>query len=285
MKKKLLSLFAVGSMAGAFAASEVIFDNTDNYLIQYNETILESGDEVQFAGNSRVIDYFAFEYFAKLTATPSGNEKGRVRFYLNDGAVGDNPSPTPGTLLYDSGTFNIASGVQSIEISDLNVFVPADSMTWTVEFTGLSATETAGVLLYDPPSVGKSGNYLWQKETNVWMAVAYDGLTNNLSALITAVPAIAIQSLEVKANTATLVVSATSGKYYSLEYKTNPDQAGWTALNVAATRATTNRVTLTDSTLAGGKVRIYRVVERDTATAAILIPEKSAADRPRKRVA
>jgi hypothetical protein len=201
-----------------------------------------------------------------------------VRFYLNDGAVGDNPSPIPGTLLYDSGLFSISAGVQSLEISDLKVFVPSDTMTLTVEFSGLSSSETAGVLFYDPPGVGKSGNYLWQKETNVWTAVAYDGLTNNLSALFTAAPAIEIESLQFKTNAATLVVSATTGKYYSLEYKTNADQTGWVTLSGPATRATTNRVTLTDNTPAGAKLRIYRVVERDTATDANSIPEKAAAD-------
>jgi hypothetical protein len=242
MKKSLLSVFAVCSTLGAFAASQTIYDNTDNYLIQYNETTLESGDQVQFAGSNRVIDYFAFEYFAKLATTPSGNEKARVRFYLNDGVVGDNPSPTPGTLLYDSGTFSIASGVQTLEISDLNVFVPSNTMTWTVEFSGLSSSETAGVLFYDPPTVGSSGNFLWQKETNVWTAVAYEGLTNNLSGLFTALPAVQIESLQIQANTATLVVAATSGKYYSLEYKTNANQVGWMALNGPSVRATGDHV-------------------------------------------
>jgi hypothetical protein len=267
MKKSLLLLFAVCSIVGAFAASQTIYDNTDNYLIEYNETLLESGDQVQFAGSNRVIDYFAFEYFAKLTTTPSGNEKARVRFYLNDGAVGANPAPTPGTLLYDSGMATITSGVRTVEISDLNVFVPSNTLTWTVEFSGLDSTETAGVLFYDPPTVGSSGNFLWQKETNVWAAVAREGLTNNLSALFTAVAAVQIESLQLQANTATLVMAATSGKYYSLEYKTNANQVGWIALNGPSVRATSDHVTLKDSTLAGGKLRIYRVVERDTATA------------------
>ena len=284
MKKSLLSLFAVCSTFRAFAASPTIYDNTDNYLIQYNDTTLESGDQVQFSGVNRVIDYFAFEYFAKLTATKSGNEKGRVRFYLNDGPIGDNPSATPGTLLYDSGTFDISSGVQWIEISDLNVFVPSNSLTWTVEFSGLSATENAGVLFYDPPTVGSSGDFLWQKETNVWTAIAHDDLTNNLAALFTALPAVEIQSLQIRTNTATLIVAATAGKYYSLEYKTNAAQIGWIALNTPSVRATANQVTLTDTTLGGAKQRVYRVIERDTATAAALsTPEKTVADRPRER--
>ena len=272
MKKSVFFLLAFSAVFTIWAEEETIYDNTDNDQMQYNDTRLESGDQVQFAGSNRVIDDFQFEYYASLTATPSGNEKARVRFYLNDGPVGDNPSATPGTLLYESGLFTIQAGSKTIEITNLSVYVPANAMTWTVEFSGLTPAESAGVLFYDPPAIGSSGDFLWQKETNVWTAVAYDGVTNNLSAIFTAVPAVQIQSLHVQANTATLVVSATQGKYYSLEFKSSADQTGWQAVNIPSVHATGNEVTLTDPTLAGAKLRIYRVVERDTATASVDSP-------------
>src|SRR5215471_257900 len=114
MKNSLLGLLAICSLLGSSAAEQTVYDNTDNYQAQDNETLLESGDQVRFAEGNRVISSFAFEYFSRLTATPSGNEKARVRFYLNDGSVGDNPSATPGTVLYDSGTFTIGAGIQSV---------------------------------------------------------------------------------------------------------------------------------------------------------------------------
>src|SRR5262245_39272136 len=122
MKNSVLLLLAFCSVFTISAAQETIYDNTDNYETQYNPTLLESGDQVQFAGSNRVINDFQFEYYASLTATPSGNEKGRVRFYLNDGPVGDNPSAPPGTLIYESALFTIHAGVASLEITNLNVY-------------------------------------------------------------------------------------------------------------------------------------------------------------------
>lgn len=268
MKTSLLALVGVFLLAGRTLASETIYENSANYLAQYADTTLETGDQVQFAGTGRLIDFFSFEYFAVLGQVPSGNETARVRFYLNDGATGANPGPSPSSLLYDSGPFTITAGYRTVDVSDIAVFVPTNSITWTVQFAGLSANEHAGLLFYDPPQTGSSDNYIWQKDTNGWAAVAYDGVTNNFAARFTALPEVRIASLQVRANAATLVVTAASGKYYHLEYKNDADQTGWTAVNLPAVLATTNTVTLVDSTLAGARFRVYRVVQTDTAVAA-----------------
>jgi hypothetical protein len=273
MKNCLLALLGFCSVVTASAASQIIYDNTSNYLANYNDTTLENGDQVKFSGASRVIDYFSFEYFTVLSDKPSGNETARVRFYLNDATLGGTPFATPGTLLYDSGPFSIAAGYRTVEVSDLNVYVPSDSITWTVQFSGLTAAEHAGLLFYDPPTVGSSEDFFWQKEAIGWTALAYESggspsekLTNNFNARFTALEAFEIRSLEVSSNTATLRVSATAGKYYSLEHKSNADQTNWMPAKISSVRATGNEVILTDSTLNGALFRIYRVVERDTAT-------------------
>jgi hypothetical protein len=266
MKKWLMSLFGLCFVLGRAAGSEIIYDNSSNYLADFNDTRLESGDEVRFAGTGRLIDHFSFEYFASLSPTPSGNETARVRFYLNDGPAPDAAGASPGTLLYDSDVFTISAGYQSVSISGLDISVPANTITWTVQFSGLSTNERAGLLFYDPPRVGSSDNFFWLKEATGWTAEADNSVTNNnFAARFTALPEVRISSLQISTNNATLVVDSTAGKSYSLEYKTDADQTGWQSLNAPSVLATTNQVTLTYSTVADNNFRIYRVVQRDTA--------------------
>jgi hypothetical protein len=170
--------------------------------------------------------------------------------------------PTPGTLLYDSGSFALSTNIQTVEISNLSVYVPSDTLTWTVQFSGLSDTEKAGALFYDPPAIGSSENFFWENQTNGWVMVARGDLTNNFSARFTAVPALQILSLNIVTNGIALDSTATAGNTYFLEYKTNVLQPDWFAVDGAFATATTNEVNFLDSTAAADPVRIYRVVEQ-----------------------
>ena len=76
---------------------------------------------------------------------------------------------SPGTVLFDSGTFSIGgyttgatenfyaadlgAGTGAGVIPGIGVDVP-DDFTWTVTFSGLTGGENAGLALYDPPTVG-----------------------------------------------------------------------------------------------------------------------------------
>src|SRR5688500_19074757 len=103
--------FALG-LAAFFAhaaPAEIIYDNSTTFEDSFNDSRLETGDEVNVAGTARFITGFAFEYFAEFT--PTGDETARVRFYEMNGTPGANPFATPGTLFYDSGTFGISSEI------------------------------------------------------------------------------------------------------------------------------------------------------------------------------
>jgi len=260
MMKQCLPFF-LGILLCLSARAEIIYDNSQNYLGQFNATTLESGDQIELSGQSRLVTEFAFEYFGNFAAT--GDETARLRFYLNDGLQGGNPSATPNTLLYDSGAFTITTGFQTITVSDLSIFLPTNTFTWTVQFAGLLNTEKAGVLFYDPPQVGRSGDYLWRFENGQWAAVASANITNNLVARVIAVPELRASSLLTQAGAVNVSANTTPGKLYSLEFKTNVTDAAWEPVNAAAVRATTNRLSLADPAAANSTFRLYRVVERD----------------------
>src|SRR5688572_14515800 len=99
-------------------SAEIIYDNSTTFQESFNDSLLETGDEINVAGTSRLITGFAFEYFAEFN--PTGDETARVRFYQMNGAPGDNDFATPGTLFYDSGTFSIASGYRTVNITELS---------------------------------------------------------------------------------------------------------------------------------------------------------------------
>ena len=80
--------------------------------------------------SNRLIDSLSFEYYGDFTA--DGDETAVARIYANDGDD-DGSGNKPGTLLYESDSFGIAAGFNSVNISGL-LIEGADSITWTVEF-------------------------------------------------------------------------------------------------------------------------------------------------------
>jgi hypothetical protein len=263
-----LAICALVRSFGAETISQTIYDNSDNYEADYFNTLLEVGDQVQFARTNRMINNFQFMCFTRLAKPLLGSEQARVRFYLNDGLQTTNGFAAPGTLIYDSGEFNIGTNIQTVEISDIAVIVPGDTLTWTVQFSGFSTNERGGVLFYNPPALGSSANFLWQHDTNGWTQIAQPGLVNNFFAHFTAVPApferVQIQSMQVSGENAILTASATIGKFYWIEYKDSVDQAGWTTLNVPPVQAAGDQVTLADPGASEAAFRVYRVTQRDS---------------------
>ena len=240
------------------ANGAIIYDNTANFEQLFNDSTLENGDEIRLAGTARVVTEFSFEYYGEFAI--SGDETARVRFYEMNGAPGDNAFATPGTLLYESASFNIASGYKTVTISDLALYVPGNAFTWTVDFDGTSAQESVGLLYYDPPTIGSSDPYFWEKENGVWSAVATDDAGNNFAARVTAVEALQITQVRNVGNGAAVSVSgATAGRTYTLEYKTTVTQVGWQTGPSAVAGGT--QLTLTDTTAAGATFRLYRVRE------------------------
>jgi hypothetical protein len=268
---RILCLWVLGAAALSFSASaEIIYDNSTNYEEKFNDSLLETGDEINLAGTARLATAFAFEYFGEFALT--GDETARVRFYQMNGVPGENEFPTPGTLLYDSGAFNITSGYHSVSITELSVLLPEDKITWSVEFGGINPTESVGLLYYNPPTVGSSDAYFWEKENGSWLAVATDGTGNNFAAQLTAVqatppPGFRIANARNQGGAAALTLSgAIPGKAYTLEYKSSVTEACWSKAPVQV-RATGSEVTLLDASAQGARFRIYRVLEQNTTIA------------------
>ena len=176
--------------------SSIVYDNSTTDLGKtYGVNGTEFGDEITLAGTDRNVNEFQFQYF--LSGNASGNETADLRFYANDGptvsrTLPDGSTiqvPTPGTLLYDSGSFSLSKGFQVADATGLNVTVP-NNFTWTVTLNGVDSNESAGLLLYDPPTVGSSFADFWQKNNGSWNTYLFDnGATPaNFAARVSAVP-------------------------------------------------------------------------------------------------
>ena len=170
----------------AAASGEIVFDNTGSTSGAFFATTNEFGDQMNLGLNNRLIDSLSFEYYGDFTA--DGDETAVARIYANDGAkVG--AANTPGTLLYESDSFSIAAGFNSVNISGLLV-EGTDTITWTVEFDGVGEVEgnRAGLIFYNPPAVGSSADDFWVKSGGSWSTfTAADAETvNNFGARVTA---------------------------------------------------------------------------------------------------
>jgi hypothetical protein len=257
MKTPFCSLAVVFlSLLIAPAQGAIVYENATTFEGLFNDSKLETGDEMTLAGSERLLTEFSFEYYGNFTVT--GDERARVRLYQMNGAPGDNPFATPGTLLYESGFFNVGTGYGTVNIADLAVFVPGNTLSFSVEFTGISSTESVGLLYYDPPTVGSSDAYFWEKENGVWSAVATDDTGNNFAAQVKAELALFISQVRpVPTGAAVTLANTTPGRTYTLEYKSSVTQSGWT--RGPSVVATGNTVTLIDTTANSATFRLYRV--------------------------
>lgn len=256
-------LLAIGTTAflSHSVPAAIIYDNSSIFEESFYDSLLEAGDEVNVVGTARLVTAFAFEYFAEFT--PTGDETARVRFYGMDGAPGDDGIATPGSVLYDSGAFSITSGYRTVNITDMSALLPGSKFTWSVQFAGITEAEEAGLLFYNPPSVGSSDAYFWEKENGTWTAVATEDTGNNFAALVSAIDAAAtfrISDLQRQNNVATVTVTgAIAGRAYALEYKDAITAASWQRIT-GQVNAGGDSVTLTDNA-ATVLFRFYRVVQ------------------------
>lgn len=171
-----------------------VYDNVTTPLVDTNGIQLahysarEFGDEINLAGNQRIITDFLFEYYGDFTQALG--KTARLRFYQNDGP---GRYPAPQTLLYDSGAFFLGTGYNTKWLSGINVTVP-DTFTWTVEFSGLTGqlSDRAGLLFYHPPTLGSSARDFWERIDGLWVLSHFGGSTfkpeANFGARVIAVP-------------------------------------------------------------------------------------------------
>jgi hypothetical protein len=215
MKKTCLPLVLSFCLSAGGARAEVVYDNSSHPEETFNNTLLESADQITVEGDARLLTEFAFEYFGGFVAT--GDETARLRFYYIDG-LEQNGLNSPGTLFYDSGPFNIASGYRTVRARQLDLLLEADTFTWSVQFAGLGESEQAGLLNYDPPTVGGSGDFFWQKRDDIWQAVASDDTGNNFAARLIAELVLRIRTIQRQGAAASVVATVKPGKAYGLEF-------------------------------------------------------------------
>jgi len=194
----VVSLVTYHSAVAATPGSSIIYDNTAaaSYLNNFFSSNLEYGDEINFAGNKRALTDIQFEYNANII-TIDQTEKVSFKLYKNDGLNG-----VPSTVLYDSNTdqaggIPVFNGINHIDIGGLNLQVP-DNVTFAVQFTGLGPGESAGLTMYDPPTVGKLlaggviGSYddFWENAGGTWTLFRFPNgnPAGNFGARFSAIP-------------------------------------------------------------------------------------------------
>lgn len=192
MKKNALATWVAAAAAATFAASAnaaqvptIVYDNSVNPLNKFFASQSEFGDQVASPAIGWLADTFTFEYFASGLG---GAETAKLRFYANDG-VGEGNFKAPGTLLYTSPDIPLFNGNSPVTVTDLkalNIVIPP-SFTWTVSVSGLSAAETFGLKLYDPPVVGSSYDDIWQLNNGAWETIKVNGQPSNFGAQLIAV--------------------------------------------------------------------------------------------------
>ena len=173
---KLLVLAAVVSAASMTGrADTLVYNNTSNYLgTSYYVANTEFGDQITLSDSTtdRYLTKFMFEY--TTGHGNSGDEKVWLRFYAMDGP---GLIPTPGSLLFDSRTAGFATDIPLtsgtaeqvyVDLNDTRILVP-NSFTWTVQFSGVAASETVGLIMYAPPTVGTSFDDYWEKSGTGWV--------------------------------------------------------------------------------------------------------------------
>jgi len=198
---KVAACLAVSAILGGTASAQtIIYDNSSGFSGQYTgEGNAEIGDAVTFAGTARTVTQVSFEYFVSPASTPTtevfGNETAQFFLYTLNG------NATPASLLYSSPTFNLvpgtANGYGTATISGIAVNVP-DQIAWSVAFNGVEGNEQAGLLFYNPPSVGSSptfdtGNGIQQDfflrhNVSGWQVLDTPNVVDNLNVRFTAVP-------------------------------------------------------------------------------------------------
>jgi hypothetical protein len=151
----------------------------------------EVGDEIVLeSGTPRTISDIAIQYY---TQNLTGTEQMEVKIYLNDGQVNGDGFKSPGTVLYDSGQFTVPqlNGKGLLNLNSLNIAVPADSFTWSVQFSGISGNKVAGLAINATPSVGSSFSDFWEKPGGTWDLYEFTNPstpTANFGAQFSAVP-------------------------------------------------------------------------------------------------
>jgi hypothetical protein len=180
-----LLLIIVALWAGSampLSAQTVIFNNTANDLLtRFNPGPTEVGNEIRLAPSPSTPWYlttFSFEFWGTNTASPgnvsfAGPVTAEVRFYQNNGSPVNGYASPGATAFYDSGPISLASigaaptargtlmFTAGSDFPSSGLLIPTSDMTWTVQFRGMRQTDSVGVDLYSPATVGQTYEDYW----------------------------------------------------------------------------------------------------------------------------
>ncbi len=155
----------------SFSAS-IVYDNTFTDLGQQYFPVtptLEFGDQISLFGTDRSLSQLQFYY--ALSGASVGSASMTLRLYAANG------TNAPTAPLYTSDPITAANGGLDVGSHTMTITFPLSSnvvtlpnnVIWTVQFSNLAASQTGGLLLYGPPTVGSSFNDFWQKDgTGTW---------------------------------------------------------------------------------------------------------------------
>lgn len=216
-------------------AADIVYDNSTTYLETDYESTNEYGDEVILEGTSRVVTEIQLEYYADFVR--SGDELLRLRFYANTGPIwnghADYRMPASPPLYED--TFQVSTGFQVLVVTVPNILVP-DHFTWTAQFLGISqatTTDRAGLLMFDPPSVGQSFDDFWELLPEGWAPLARTDVKNNFGARILAIPGAPTLTISKSGNN--VVISWPTTANFVLQSNANLSTTPWTPVNQTPT--------------------------------------------------
>jgi hypothetical protein len=168
---------------GAARRLDIVFDNSakTNYTGLYYYSPHEFGDQIDLAtsNTNRYMAKFSFGYYLSDQAT--GKEKLKLRFYMNDG-----PKGAPKSVLFEVPTLiPLSKGFNSAVLENVPILLP-DTFTWTVEFVGMTDKVAAGLLIYNPPTVGFSLDDFWEKVDGQFVLKRVQGKPTNFNAQVIA---------------------------------------------------------------------------------------------------
>ena len=177
---------AIGALALSLSArADVLLqNNTTDLLTRFSDGGLEFGNQINLA-NGGYITNFSFEYYAggvggAGTAFKAGELVGvTLNWYLNDSATLYNGYATPGTLIYSRFSYINPTTRLTLDYSPASGDFPSGgiatgltiggvptpttrTLTWTLQFSGLGAGESAGVDLYSGAPAGAMYTSYWQ---------------------------------------------------------------------------------------------------------------------------
>jgi hypothetical protein len=178
-------------LAGVAPAQSIVYDNTttslnENFplLPEWEVNSAEAGDEIWLGGTDREVTELKLIFNYRGTIPGTFDALIRFREY-DEGFQG------PGAAFYESPLTQVATtaGLHELTFAIPNVIVP-DHFIWTIQaFDRQGSVGELGMAYFNPPTVGSSEDWLWQRGGNEWTAYSWGGEPYaNFGARLTAVP-------------------------------------------------------------------------------------------------